>query len=65
MPNEPNLWEQFMGKRTRDIDLPSEGKLDPRLNKNADPAAKVKALAGNSALQALKDYGMSTQKKAK
>lgn len=62
MPNQPNLWEQFTGKRNRDINLPSEGKLDSRLNTSGD---KVKAITNNSALQALKNYGLAAAKKAK
>ncbi len=62
MPSNLNLYDQLTGKRHGDINLPSQGKIDPRLS---DPAEKVKSLANNSALQALKNYGLSAAEQAK
>ena len=33
MANDPTLYERLRGKRTSDIRLPAEGKMDPRLLK--------------------------------
>lgn len=62
MPNK-SLWDSITGKRHGDINLPNDsGKVDARLS---DPAEQVKSLTSNSALQALKNFGLAASDKAK
>ena len=42
MANDPTLIERLRGKRTSDIRLPAEGKMDPRLMRY-HPVEAVKA----------------------
>lgn len=41
------FFERLRGKRTRDINLPSEGQIDPRLANKANVLAGLKTAAEN------------------
>jgi len=63
--NKPSFLEWLRGKRTSDIELPSEGTIDPRLAEGRpdvlgaiQQAAKgFKSLQENEAMKSLYNYG--------